>query len=108
MSGLSVDSSGLLSASGGGGASCDACCPVGTCDGPADAHKPECTACNACQTMGTACPVLDSTETVVLTLRASGSLSDYSDSDTISALQTSIAVNAGVHPSSVSISIAAA
>ena len=46
-----------------------------------------------------------STETVVLTLTASGSVSDYSDT---SALQTSIAVNAGVDASSVSISVAAA
>ena len=44
-------------------------------------------------------------ETVVLTLTASGSVSDYSDT---SALQTSIAVNAGVDASSVSISVAAA
>ena len=88
----------------GGSASCDVCCPVGTCDGPTDASKPECKACNACQTMGTPCPVLDSTKTVVLTLRASGSVSDYLDT---SALQTSVAFTAGVHPSSVSISIAA-
>ena len=46
-----------------------------------------------------------STETVVLTLTASGSVSDYSDT---SALQTSIAVNAGVDASSVSISVTAA
>ena len=51
MPGMSISSSGVISAY-----TCDACCPVGTCDGPADAHKPECTACNACQTMGTACP----------------------------------------------------
>ena len=44
-------------------------------------------------------------KTVVLTLTASGSVSDYSDT---SALQTSIAVNAGVDASSVSISVAAA
>ena len=54
--GMSIDSSsGLISTSGGGGDSCDACCPTG-CDGPADASKPECKACNACQTQGTACP----------------------------------------------------
>ena len=41
----------------------------------------------------------------MLTLTASGSVSDYSDT---SALQTSIAVNAGVDASSVSISVAAA
>ena len=41
----------------------------------------------------------------MLTLRASGSVSDYSDT---SALQTSIAVNAGVDRSSVSIIVAAA
>ena len=41
----------------------------------------------------------------MLTLRASGSVSDYSDT---SALQTSIAVNAGVDLSSVSISVEAA
>ena len=41
----------------------------------------------------------------MLTLRASGSVSDYSDT---SALQTSIAANAGVDPSSVSISVTAA
>lgn len=41
----------------------------------------------------------------MLTLTASGSVSDYSDT---SALQTSIAVNAGVEASSVSISVAAA
>jgi len=41
----------------------------------------------------------------VLTLRASGSVSDYSDT---SALQTSIAANAGVDPSLVSISVTAA
>ena len=35
---------------------CDACCPTGTCDSLADATKPECKACNACQTQGTACP----------------------------------------------------
>jgi hypothetical protein len=46
-----------------------------------------------------------STETVVLKLTASGSVSDYPDT---SALQTSIAVNAGVDASSVSISITAA
>ena len=46
-----------------------------------------------------------SKEKVVLTLRASGSLSDYSD---ISGLQTAIAVNAGVDPSAVSISVVAA
>ena len=40
---------------GSGGGACDACCPVGTCDSPADANKPECTACNACQTVGTPC-----------------------------------------------------
>ena len=42
---------------------------------------------------------------MVLTLTASGSVSDYSDT---SALQTSIAVNAGVDASSVSIRVAAA
>ena len=41
----------------------------------------------------------------MLTLRASGSVSDYSDT---SALQTSIAANAGVDPSLVSISVTAA
>ena len=41
----------------------------------------------------------------MLTLRASGSVSDYSDT---SALQTSIADNAGVDPSAVSISVVAA
>ena len=41
----------------------------------------------------------------MLTLRASGSVSDYSDT---SALQTSIADNAGVDPSLVSISVVAA
>ena len=41
----------------------------------------------------------------MLTLRASGSLSDYSD---ISGLQTAIADNAGVDPSAVSISVVAA
>ena len=41
----------------------------------------------------------------MLTLRTSGSVSDYSDT---SALQNSIAVNAGVDPSSVSINVAAA
>jgi len=41
MPGMSISSSGVISAY-----TCDACCPVGTCDGPADAHKPECTACN--------------------------------------------------------------
>ena len=55
--GVSIDSSsGLISASGGGGASCDACCPTGTCDSPPDASKDECKACNACKTQGTACP----------------------------------------------------
>ena len=56
MSGLSVDSSGLISSTGAGRLSCDACCPTGTCDGPADASKDECKACNACNTQGTACP----------------------------------------------------
>ena len=61
MDGLSVDNNGLISAtgsggaSGGGGASCDACCPAG-CDGPADASKPECKACAACEQQGTPCP----------------------------------------------------
>ena len=41
----------------------------------------------------------------MLTLRASGSVSDYSDT---SALQTAIADNAGVDPSAVSISVVAA
>ena len=39
---------------GGGGSSdlvdsCDACCPAGKCDSTADASKPECKACMACQ-----------------------------------------------------------
>ena len=56
MSGLSVDSSGLISSTGTGRLTCDACCPTGTCDGPADASKDECKACAACQMQGTACP----------------------------------------------------
>ena len=38
---------------------CDDVCPVGTCDGPADAYKSECEQCCACQ-MGSACPWFDS------------------------------------------------
>ena len=58
---ICVAASGAACASGGpvaasGGVSCDACCPRGTCDSPADASKPVCQACNACHTMGTACP----------------------------------------------------
>ena len=34
---------------------CDSCCPTGTCDGPDDASKPACEACNACN-QGTPCP----------------------------------------------------
>ena len=56
MSGLSVDSSGLISSTGAGRLSCDACCPTGTCDGPADASKDECKACAACNEQGTPCP----------------------------------------------------
>ena len=36
--------------------SCDACCPEGTCDGPADAEKQACFDCAACNAEGTACP----------------------------------------------------
>ena len=58
---ICVAASGAACASGdpvaaSGGVSCDACCPRGTCDSPADASKPVCQACNACHTMGTACP----------------------------------------------------
>ena len=56
MSGLSVDSSGLISSTGAGRLSCDACCPTGTCDGPDDASKPACEACNACYNQGIPCP----------------------------------------------------
>ena len=34
---------------------CDSCCPTGTCDGPDDASKPACEACNACN-QRTPCP----------------------------------------------------
>ena len=56
MSGLSVDSSGLISSTGTGRLTCDACCPTGTCDGPADASKDECKACAACNEQATPCP----------------------------------------------------
>ena len=52
--GLSVDSSGLLSAV--AAPSCDACCPTGICESSADASKPECKACAACNEQGTPCP----------------------------------------------------
>jgi len=54
MSGLSVDSSGKLSAA--AALSCDACCPTGICETSADASKPECKACAACNEQGTPCP----------------------------------------------------
>ena len=53
-SGLSIDSSGLLSVS--AAPSCDACCPTGICETSADASKPECKACAACNEQGTPCP----------------------------------------------------
>ena len=56
MPGVSISSSGLISGSGSGVNTCDACCPVGTCDSPEDGAKPECKACLACETSGTACP----------------------------------------------------
>ena len=52
-------------------------------------------------------PPPPSTETVVLTIQASGSVSDYSDADR-SALKSSIAANAGVKASLVSITVEAA
>ena len=44
------------SGSGSGGGSCDACCPVGTCDSNDDALKPECADCATCQNGGGSCP----------------------------------------------------
>jgi len=44
------------SGSGSGGGSCDACCPVGTCDSNDDATKPECADCATCQNGGGSCP----------------------------------------------------
>ena len=44
------------SGSGSGGGSCDACCPVGTCDSNGDASKPECADCATCQNGGGSCP----------------------------------------------------
>ena len=57
-------------------------------------------------TDGSGGPVLDSTETVVLTLRASGSVGDYS-AIKIQLLKRSVATVAGVDLSSVSINVAA-
>ena len=81
MPGLSISSSGLISASAGNPSSglnpcdvccptgtcgtactcnaCGACCPAGTCDSPADASKPECEACNTCINQGTPCKTCD-------------------------------------------------
>ena len=52
MPSVSINSDGLISAK----ASCDACCPTNVCVTMEDKDKPECAACFACNSKGTACP----------------------------------------------------
>ena len=59
----------------------------------------------SCTDAGDGSPPSDATETIVLTLTASGSVSDYSDT---TALRRSIAASAGVDPSSTVITVAPA
>ena len=51
---VSISSSGLISAR--ATLDCTACCPAAVCASMADAAKPECAACSACQINSTPCP----------------------------------------------------